>query len=180
MRKSLIRSTLTVFAFLFFALNIQAQIEQGTWSLGNSFSFFHNSLPNGEFRSTSFGLDLAPGFFIIDNLRIGANIGLALSSSSGVSIPNNRSTSFNIGGQVTYMIQANERLYIPVFSGIDFSTVSSNDTNVNFNNSIIQVGAGLEFLINSKLGARYSISFNRFNNSTVNQFRGNLGVFFYL
>lgn len=64
----------------------KAQTEQGSWLVGGNFNL--NTVSN----STTIGFNPTAGYFVIDNLAVGATVGLTYSKFG-----ENKSTSFGIG-----------------------------------------------------------------------------------
>ena len=82
---------LFIYAFFFFFLTSNAQIEKGYWMLGGEARFYstHSSQENGYDFPRSNGFSLSPniGYFVVDNLAIGSKITFDITNSTtGVGI----------------------------------------------------------------------------------------------
>lgn len=175
---------ISIALYLFSNTQLNAQIEKGTFSLGNNIGFSLLNVQDSDFRSSSFSLTAIPGYYIINNLAIELNVGASTTRFASFN-GSSRSSSFTFGGGVKYMVQLKERLYLPVSVGVNLETSVSNDNNSpstsNVNNSIV-LGSGLEYLVNNKLSVRYTVQFLRRNfesNISTNNLNGFVGVFFY-
>jgi outer membrane protein len=92
----------TVFA-AFVAFGASAQIEKGTILAGASSNLGYNSFtPKDADAITAFNIDLKGGYFIIDNLALGLNIGF---SSQDDSNSDTKTTSTALGVFARYYIQ---------------------------------------------------------------------------
>ncbi|MBP6432957.1 MAG: porin family protein [Ferruginibacter sp.] len=68
-------------AFAVVAFATQAQTEKSTWLLGGSAGF--SSSKTGDFKTTSFSFAPNAGYFVMDNLAVGAGIGFQSQKDEG-------------------------------------------------------------------------------------------------
>lgn len=78
------------------AITASAQTQKGNWLVGGSANF--SSVKQGEFSATSFGISPMAGYFIVEDLALGAS----LNFSSFKEEDDDASTEFSIGPFVRY------------------------------------------------------------------------------
>jgi len=178
MRKFISALSISILLLLFSQSQSIAQIAKGTNSLGIQQNFT-NLLNDGG--SSQFTIQAVPGYFVGENFQVSANVGLSTFKQSTFSGEDIRTTSLTLGPRLTYMLPVSENLYLPIVGGYDFSTVLSSSSDVN--TSSFTLGVGIEYLINNKLGARYSIFYTNSSfgsgSDNLNLLTGAIGVFLY-
>jgi len=104
-----------------------AQIPAGTSTIGGSFSLHHTSYkyPDNRDQTTNdFSLQPSYGYFLIDNLCLGAAIGLSTSSSTAETNVTavdrkSKSNAVGIGPFARYYVPLDDKLY--VFGQLSYS-----------------------------------------------------------
>lgn len=107
------KKIITLFAFALICSGAFAQFNQGRYLVGGSIGFSANtsksktnSATNTTGHSTNFYLSPDAGYFIIDNLAVGAGLGLTSSSSKGDGNDDskNTTTSFSLSPFARYYL----------------------------------------------------------------------------
>jgi len=150
--------------FLFFCISASfAQISKGTFRLGPEFAFNKSDqeITGSKLSTTVSTLQLTGGYYLIDNLELGLTV--QLSSTSTEIGPNEQtSTGTFIGPNLTYMVPLSEELYLPIYGGVGLNSLTIGDGSDDTSLSGIGYGfgAGLEYLVSNKIGARFSLFYN--------------------
>lgn len=172
-----------------------AQLEKGTKRIGPDLSItsqFSGLGQDNAASSTNFFLSVTGGYFFVNNFEIGGGIELFASNSRFSGITNFSSFGITVGPELIYMTPLQENLYLPLSVGYGFSRSTSSDNfgDNTFTGNEFNLGAGLEYIIQSKLGVRFTVEFEslRFRDSDLprtspaissNRLLANIGFNFY-
>jgi hypothetical protein len=156
------RSRIFLVATLFFALCANAQIDKGNWMMGGSASFSNfKDVNNGTIISESTSLYINPniGYFVIDKLAIGSNVGFLYFFPKGdVKV----STSYNISPFIRYYFLEKEKP-INIFSeagyGIELNSLSNNV------GQRLNLKAGAVYFLNSSVGLEVALNYKNVKNN---------------
>ena len=190
------------------------QISSGTTLLGgtlnyNSYNTRVNSTQNQVFKNNSFAIAPKAGYFISDNLVLGASLGLTTGKQKNGSDIQSKHSGYSIGPFVRYYKFLSERLAI--FGNAAFNYNKTKTNSLNFNQELVHssnneiIGAyltpGLTYFASSRIGLEISLGYigyyknlNEQNVNTTNYYKNNnsgfvkyyglgnsaLGVNFYL
>lgn len=98
------KKIVTVVSALVLGTTAMAQTDQGGWvfGAGSDFSFVSSKLDNEQEESASdINLDVAAGYFVIDNLSIGLGLGYGSNKEAGA---DDASTGFQVGPIIRYYL----------------------------------------------------------------------------
>jgi len=141
------------------------QIDQGLWRIGPTFEYQSTrSEIDGlalDISSSSLSIGLSGGYFIKDNLEIGAGV-FTSSRTSEVGTLETSTRGFFIGPSITYMVQLGDEFYMPILGGFGFNTVTEDNDGFesSFSGIGFGIGAGIEYIIDSILGARITLGYD--------------------
>ena len=166
---------LLVFAICFSAM-AYSQTYKGNWVVSGSSSLqIMNMKPEGGDASTTVTLTPSVGYFIADNLSLGAS--LSLLSTEDL-------TTISALPTATYYFETGSNVKPLISLGIGYASISFDDgyDDDTYGGLALGVGAGMVFLINQNVGLNIGIQYSRndFDYGVVNTFGGVLGfsVFF--
>ncbi len=157
-----------VYSILLFVIypisnNLFAQTEKGTWLLGGSANF------SNEFTNDDFRMNIAPnlGYFVINDLSIGAEVPFSLSRTDNVGSSTLSSSSLGIVPSVRYYLNLTEKIKILLnaFGGLRFSRFRSEGTpSFSSNRTFIQLGgrSGLAFFLNRHVALETTLNYLHF------------------
>jgi len=129
-----------------------AQIEKGNWMMGGSGNF-------GSFNTTSLGVNnkatyvnLNPNvaYFFIDNLALGANARLNISSQT--------SEAIGFGPYARYYFLKNDKL-LNIFSEVSYSIFEGTGKG-DFKFKTLNIKAGTVYFLNSSVGIEAAINYS--------------------
>ena len=154
-----------------------AQIEKGTKRFGPDMSISSQFSALNQDNSSStinFFLGLTGGYFFLNNLEIGADIELFASNARFAGVTSFSSTGITAGPKLVYMTPLRENLYLPLSVGYGFSSSRSSDNfgDASFSGNEFTLGSGLEYIVQSKLGVRFTVEYEVLNfkdNNAANQ-----------
>lgn len=139
------------------------QIPKGTWRLGPEVDFASSKTEidgiDLEIVSSDLEIGVGLGYYIIDNLEIGVNLGI-LSSKDEVDNFESKSSGIAVGPALEYKIALSDRFYLPIGGGMRFNSITSEDDDteeVTFTGMSYGLFTGLEFVESNKLSAWISI-----------------------
>lgn len=176
------------------SLQLNAQIEKGTKRIGPDLSLrsqFQAIDPGNSANSTSFEFGLSGGYFFLTNLEIGLATDLQITNSSFAGVTNSSSFAITFGPGLTYMTPLQENLYLPLSVSYGFSrlTSSTNGGDDSFGGREFRLGAGLEYIIQNKLGVRFMLNYETVRitdtastntaNISLNRLNGDVGFNIY-
>lgn len=152
-------------AILLFNLSINAQITKGNWMVGGSASFASRdyeqgvgTLTGGQ-NGTINSLNLNPniGYFIVNNLVVGANIGADYQFGSG----NYRTFStYNIGPFIRYYFLKQEKKFNVLVQGAyHYGTSRSKDV-VSYNQNGYNFKTGPVIFLNSSVAFEFLLEYD--------------------
>ena len=149
--------------FIMFAAS--AQIEQGTILAGASSAFGVNSYnPSGTGdNTTAVNLNLKGGYFVIENLAVGLNLGYNHYSTGNAKSSN---STFGIFGRYYFMGK--------IFAGLGVNAVSSDPGD---SSAEIPIEVGYAAFIGKNIAVEPSLNFVKGDN--VNKFGLNIGFTLY-
>lgn len=152
-------------ATLLFNLTTNAQITKGNWMVGGSASFASrdyeqgSGLFSGGQNGTINSLNLNPnmGYFIVNNLVVGANIGANYQFGSG----NYKTFStYNIGPFIRYYFLKQEKKFnILVQGGYHYGTARSKDV-VSYNQNGYNFKTGPVVFLNSSVAVEFLLEYD--------------------
>lgn len=185
--KKLILILLLLPALLVFNNNAEAQTEQGSTLFGAQLTNISLNFLEGN---TSFDLGISPkvGFFVADNVVIGGEVNLGLSTRTdftqidylvgpfGRYYFNNEEIDVTVSQRSLFFAEAN--------AGIQGSNVKSGGNTSNSNGLGLGAGVGLAYFVSPTVGLETSLKYNfgiGFGNATFQNRLGlNLGFNIYL
>ena len=164
---------LSIVALVTFSFAAQAQTEKGRFLIGGTAGFNNRSI-NGN-GITTFNLSPNVGYFIIDNLAIGAQLQLTVRSGEG---DFNDETSFGFTPFVRYYFADAGPARFFGQGRIGFgSTKFANNADSYFT---FGLGAGVDFFLNDNVALEAFLGYvnQKFQeaNDPINQFGLNIGV----
>jgi outer membrane protein len=180
MKKNLLASFVFVCILIFSA---KAQTEQGSIMLGGSANL--NIPTNDNTDGYNFTLNPTVGFFLIDNLAIGAGLPI---TSSRTEYNNNgnvdKRSSIGIAPFVRYYLGAsNAKLFFQGRFGIQHFTakneVNGREINKSSDDAVFAgLGVGVAFFLNEHVGLEPSLTYDAYNRGTYNNSAFNINVGF--
>jgi len=157
---------LLVFLFLSMLSNTAfSQLSQGTFRIGPILSFNSSTSEidglDDKFKTINLNLGLSGGYYVIDNFEIGVEAAVT-STKSKLGADETKENGLSIGPIVSYMVSLYDKLYLPIIAGVGFNSVKVNDdiSETTYSGMVYGIGAGLEYLVGNKLGARLLLSTN--------------------
>lgn len=145
-----------------------SQIEKGTKRIGPDLSIssqFSALNPDNSASTINYVLGLTGGYFFLTNLELGVAVDLFGSNASLGGITAFSSFGITAGPELVYMTPLQENLYLPLSVGYGFSRSSSSDNtgDTSFKGNEFSLGAGIEYVIQSKLGVRFTVKYESIN-----------------
>ena len=131
-----------------------AQTDQGTWMFGagSNLGFTSGKIDNDqEDATTNIALDVRGGYFIIDNLAVGLDIGFGSQSEGDYS-----ESQIGVGPYLRYYLMES-KLFGQ--AGFQFQTASSDGDNLG-SGSAIGLGAGYAAWLNDNITIEPLVSYN--------------------
>jgi hypothetical protein len=164
---------LTIIILVCCALISYAQIPKGTILAGATSNLgFSNYKPDGGSTSTGFNINVKGGYFIIDNLVAGANLGLSRSDAGTTTF-----TANSIGLFARYYIIGK------IFVGGGFDAINTRSESGTFTNKTSYVqgnfNAGYALFLNPNIAVEPTLNINN-QAGDVDAFSVGLGVGFTL
>ncbi|MCB0515062.1 MAG: hypothetical protein R2798_09600 [Chitinophagales bacterium] len=111
-----------LFIVLFAAMGLQAQTEQGSLMLGGNLGFSSSSVKDVDGAVTDFSISPTVGYFVIDNLALGAGFSY-VSSKNTLGGADATASAFGFGPFVRYYLE--NRLFGQL--GFDLLSSKAND-----------------------------------------------------
>ncbi len=186
-KKMKIKNVFLITLICLLGFSAQAQTEKGHWLVGATTSDLTLGVTR-DFTQMSFGLSPSVGYFVADNLAVGARLGFGHSFAKSPGLYSSRNSAVAVSGFGRYYIPLTERLKIPIDLSVGYQYGSSN-VNGNFSDGGSLLGTattGLSFFLNDKVSidlmAGYrGIKYANANNSLYNgSFTGQIGFSLYL
>jgi outer membrane protein len=141
-----------------------AQIEQGTILVGASSNGGFNSYNEDAGDFSEFNLDVKGGYFVIENLALGLNIGFEKNSEA-----DDASTSLGLFGR--YYVNGK------IFGGVGFTSAKSGD----FSASVIPIEVGYAAFLGKVVAIEPALSYSIFGGDAEGAAFGlNVGLSIYL
>jgi outer membrane protein W len=147
-------------------IGAQAQTTQGSLMLGGgiSFSSSKNEGSEGDYKTTSFAFIPSVGYFVVDNLAVGANLSLQSDKTTG-GINGNyeaKQTSLAVGPFARYYIfTSNEKFAFMAEAGLLFGSgkQESNNNNSTTKSSSVNfyVSPGFTYFLTDKWGVELQL-----------------------
>ena len=172
------RTLLLLMSMAFFAFQAQAQLTEGSWMIGLSSNFFgggngitvfnpntvgfaatSGKVKQGDNESdlenrTYFNISPTAGYFIMDNLVVGAGIGFDLYKEED---DDNAETTFGISPFVRYYFDMeNVKPFAQIGAGIGSYSDDDNDKE---SISHIGIGAGIAVFLNEKISVDFVLGY---------------------
>jgi outer membrane protein len=168
MRKVILSLTIATLV----TISVNAQTEKGYWLLGGSALFSTNSetVEADKLTGTDFTIAPTAGYFIIDNLAVGAGIAYLTETSKSSSPDNPYSetttmsvTSFAFGPFVRYYflpIGKNAKLFANGTLGFGSGSQKENGQSIASTSSTVwQIAAGPSFFLNKHTSVEVALSY---------------------
>lgn len=156
-----------------FAVALNAQTMKGTWMLGGNANF-SSARPNvsGAKSTTTIGLNPNVGYFLINNLAVGASLGLTSYSSAGLS-----ATQFAIGPFVRYyVVDLGPKAKLFGQGQFGYGSLKFEDedaeTNVGWG-----LGAGVAYFLNPSIALEGLLGYNSNKSNETNAVANNAFTF---
>ena len=149
-----------------------SQTYKGNWIVSGNSSFqVLSSTPEGGDASTTVTLSPSIGYFVANNLAIGASV--SLQSTEGTTI-------YSILPTASYYFETQSQIRPFVELGIGYASISADDEN--FGGLAVGAGAGIMYLFNQNVGLNVGLQYlrNDFDLGVINTFGGAMGfsIFF--
>lgn len=152
---------------------ISAQVSQGNWLVGGNASFSYTESKSGSTNPyKAIIIDLAPnvGYFVIDQLALGAKVNYRRNQSESNDIKNTFE-SMNISPFARYYILESDKMLNPFLeSSYRFGVFESDNTQE------FSIGGGLAIFVNQNVAYEITLNYvdtrlKNFENNTI-QFQG--------
>jgi hypothetical protein len=168
-------------------LMAQAQTEKGHWLVGATTSDLTLGITR-DFTQMTFQLSPSVGYFVADNLAVGARLGLAHSFANSPGLYRSSNSAFAISGFGRYYIPLTERLKIPIDLSVGYQYGRSNQNgSLSDGGSLLGTATtGLSCFLNDKVSidlmAGYrAIQYSSYNsNRYIGSLTGQIGFSIYL
>jgi outer membrane protein len=154
-----------LFSLLFLLVSITsfAQTEKGSWLLGGAASLGTSSSSVSSSSQTSIIIQPKVGYFLIDNLTLGASLPFSYGSSSGSSLS---STSFGIAPFLRYFfLNGKVKPFLEVEGG--YSSISVSGSNNSYYNTVFGAGGGLAIFLTKSAALDLSLNYRTYNYNTT-------------
>lgn len=198
MKKVFLIGALALFA------GVNAQTQKGSWVIGGSTTLGFNSVStkvsagnqSSESPSVStFTLTPSVGYFVIDKLAVGLDLGFVSMSSKEGDYKESASTT-SVMPTATYYFKSDSKLIPYLGAGVGYASMKQTETYQGSSDSVTADGlawkakGGVVYLINQTIGIDLGLGFNQFQNketvlgtdvkTTVSTFGVNAGFSIFL
>lgn len=149
-----------------------SQIHKGIWIVSGNSSFqVSSTTPEGGDASTTVTLSPSIGYFVANNLAIGASV--SLQSTEGTTV-------YSILPTASYYFETQSQIKPFVDLGLGYANISADGDN--FGGLALGAGAGIVYLFNQNVGLNVGLQYlrNDFDVGVINTFGGMMGfsIFF--
>ena len=173
--------SITIVITILLIATANAQITQGNWMVGGSGNFTNYKSTfqsnNTEVIQTGYGFNILPnlGYFIEDNLALGAIVGFSFSNPSG---DNNNSKGYGISPFIRYYFRKSDKMINPFLqTSYGFNEGKSDSGGLNKSTGY-SIKGGSAIFFNSSVALELSLNYDssKFNsNSKSNNFTVGIG-----
>lgn len=127
--------------------------QDGGFAKGDIFlsgSFGYNSTKTGDIKNNSFEFTPRAGFFVSDNIAVGARLGYTNSKQEVPFFDDVKLNTFNIGGFGRYYFTPSDKFSIFGELGLEYATSKREEgtTELKINGFGINVGPGVSYFLN--------------------------------
>ncbi len=155
-----------IFSLLFLLLCVTsfAQTERRSWLLGGAASLGSSSSSNSSGSQTSIIIQPKVGYFLIDNLTLGASLPFSYSSSSNSS---SYTTSLGITPFLRYFFfHRNIKPFIEVEGG--YASTSISGSNFSYYNTVLGAAGGVAMFFTKSVALDLSLNYRTYSSNTTN------------
>ena len=173
------KQLLTVFITLFCIIpSVFSQTEQGKWLVGaaSDLNFSVSSSDGSDENTTSFNIGGQVGYFIVDNLTVGARWGFSNSSRGSLS-----SNSLSVGPGVRYYV--NSTFFLGALFSYNRRSSNNGQSKSSFDFTTLGLEAGYPVWLGKKVAIEPGLFYSRAMGNDVantNSFGLNIGFNLYL
>ncbi|GAA0721988.1 outer membrane beta-barrel protein [Aquimarina litoralis] len=144
--KKLILTAIAVFALTF------ANAQDGGFAKGDVFlsgSFGYNSTKTGDIKNNSFEFTPRAGFFVSDNIAVGARLGFTTSKQETPLTEDLKTNTFNIGGFGRYYFTPSNKFSIFGELGLEYASSKTEQGagELKINGFGVNVGPGVSYFL---------------------------------
>jgi len=186
----LLTAAIAVFGFI-----VNAQTEKGQWVIGgNSSISFTSTKTNFEFDGEEVGDEIdssiftvtpSVGYFVMDNLSVGMDVGLQFTKSGDV-----KTSTTSLIPNAVYYFDGGDKLKPFVGLGVGLASLSQGDEDEQkFSGLLLRGTGGLAYFINDSISLNFVVQYintnqkNKANEDIVsknNNIGAGLGIWFFL
>jgi outer membrane protein len=149
--------------FTFFTSTVFAQTQKGSFTVGTQLSQGTFQFED-YFRSRTFNFSPNVGYFIINNLNVGIQTNLGLSSGKAIDMSNTfnyRFNSYSLMPYFTYFIGKNKlKPFVGASVGFGNSTIKERSQTTNSSQSTYGFYGGLSYFINPNISLNTALNYS--------------------
>ena len=169
---NILKKLLLTFALCAFGI-VNAQTEKGSWVIGGSTTLGFNSASSkikaeGESydgpKISTFNITPSVGYFAIDKLAIGVDLGYT-SITTKIDSEKEKSSLFSVLPTATYYFKSDSKLMPYLGAGVGYGSNKEEFENVSYTTDGLMWKAkgGVAYLITDKVAVDFGVSFNQFS-----------------
>lgn len=144
------KNFLPLFIFVFVCAVAQAQTSQGSMMLGGTFQIESFGSQGNDAKTSTFSISPSFGYFISDNLAVGATIGFGSTTTTNPPAPQVKSSGVIVGPFARfYKFTSNENFAFYAEGGINIGS-STSTGDIRSSSTAIYVRPGFAYFFNEK------------------------------
>ena len=158
------KKTFLGLALALMGLGLQAQTTQGSLTLGGSIGYNStkekNNYLNSDYESSYFQFSPNVGYFVVDNLEVGLNLGISFGKAGYEILDPTKTTTFSAGPYARYYkFTSNERFAFTGALGVSFGSgkSSTETTESKTSNFGVSIAPGFVYFLTDKWGLDFQL-----------------------